>query len=181
MKENNFEKILGQRIFQARQRKGLSRQKLAAKSALTYGYLAGVERGTICISLVNFIRIYAALDNDPEVFSCINEFVDTASYKNSLKDERLEKQRKKNHLNYLKKWGQTIKNFREEKGFSQEELSRKIKISPDHLIALENGVFDEDITKISKILDRIGKCLGVPQYYLFPDGEESVYETVSAY
>jgi len=165
MKDNTFEKILGKRILEGRQRKRLSRQRLAAKSGLTYGYLAGVERGSCCISLVNFIRIYEALDNDREIFNCLDELVDIGSHKNSVKDERLEARREKKHLKYLKRIGQLIKNAREEKGLSQEELSRKIRIGQDRLAAVENGAPDKER---DKILEKISKGLGVSLYCFFP-------------
>ena len=52
--------------------------------------------------------------------------------------------------------GKKIRQIRLEKGFSQEELSEKIDISPRHMCTIENGnSFPslETFVKISKILD----------------------------
>lgn len=52
--------------------------------------------------------------------------------------------------------GKKIRQIRIEKGFSQEEFSEKIDISPRHMCTIENGKSlpsIETFVKISKILD----------------------------
>ena len=52
--------------------------------------------------------------------------------------------------------GKKIRQIRKERGFSQEELSEKIDISPRHMCTIENGnsfPSIETFVKISEILD----------------------------
>ncbi len=52
--------------------------------------------------------------------------------------------------------GKKIRQIRKEKGFSQEELSEKIDISPRHMCTIENGnsfPSIETFIKIAEILD----------------------------
>ena len=55
--------IVGNRIKQLRNIKGLSQEKLALKAEIDRTYLAGVESGKRNISIVNLEKIIIALDS----------------------------------------------------------------------------------------------------------------------
>ncbi|MGB9662081.1 MAG: helix-turn-helix domain-containing protein [Moorellaceae bacterium] len=64
--------------------------------------------------------------------------------------------------------GSTIRNFREEKGYSLEELARKSQISPSYLSEIERGRKRPSL----KTLDKICSALNLPREALIPPETE---------
>ncbi|SMB99871.1 Helix-turn-helix [Thermanaeromonas toyohensis ToBE] len=60
--------------------------------------------------------------------------------------------------------GATIRNFREEKGYTLEELARKSQISPSYLSEIERGHKRPSL----KTLDKICSALNIPREALIP-------------
>jgi transcriptional regulator with XRE-family HTH domain len=56
-----YRRITGQKIRAFRKKAGLSQEKLAEKSDLSYKYLGEVERGSVNVSLDSLARIAKAL------------------------------------------------------------------------------------------------------------------------
>jgi len=60
----------GHRVREIRISKGLSQERLAFSSGLDRSYVGGVERGQRNVSLLNIIKLAAALNVEPrELFS----------------------------------------------------------------------------------------------------------------
>lgn len=55
----------GQNLREARQRTGLSQEKLAAKAGIDRTYVGGAERGERNVALVNIVRLAEALEIAP--------------------------------------------------------------------------------------------------------------------
>jgi transcriptional regulator with XRE-family HTH domain len=72
-------------------------------------------------------------------------------------------------------FGANVKDYRKRKGFSQEELSEKLAISPNHLSKIERG----RAFVSAELLERLVSALDVPAQALFSSaadaaaGEES--------
>ncbi|MBW3655426.1 MAG: helix-turn-helix domain-containing protein [Gemmatimonadetes bacterium] len=58
-------KRLGENLRAARQRTGLSQEKLAAKAGIDRTYVGGAERGERNVALVNIVRLAEALQIAP--------------------------------------------------------------------------------------------------------------------
>jgi transcriptional regulator with XRE-family HTH domain len=58
-------KRFGENLREARQRTGLSQEKLAAKAGIDRTYLGGAERGERNVALVNIVRLGEALEIAP--------------------------------------------------------------------------------------------------------------------
>jgi transcriptional regulator with XRE-family HTH domain len=55
----------GENLREARQRTGLSQEKLAAKAGIDRTYVGGAERGERNVALVNIVRLAEALEIAP--------------------------------------------------------------------------------------------------------------------
>lgn len=60
-------KIIGEILREARERAGLTQQKLAALAGMDRSYLSDVERGTVSVSLERFLQIAKAMGIGAEV------------------------------------------------------------------------------------------------------------------
>ncbi|HEY7767576.1 helix-turn-helix transcriptional regulator [Longimicrobium sp.] len=58
-------KRFGENLREARQRTGLSQEKLAAKAGIDRTYVGGAERGERNVALVNIVRLAEALEIAP--------------------------------------------------------------------------------------------------------------------
>lgn len=58
-------KRFGANLREARQRTGLSQEKLAAKAGIDRTYVGGAERGERNVALVNIVRLAEALEIAP--------------------------------------------------------------------------------------------------------------------
>jgi transcriptional regulator with XRE-family HTH domain len=63
--EKSAARQLGARIRKRREKLGLSQEALADHAGLHRTYVGGVERGERNISLINILRLAAALNEDP--------------------------------------------------------------------------------------------------------------------
>jgi transcriptional regulator with XRE-family HTH domain len=59
--------LFGQRVRSRREKLGLSQEVLAARAGVHRTYLGAVERGERNITLINILRLCAALGVDPSV------------------------------------------------------------------------------------------------------------------
>lgn len=54
-------------------------------------------------------------------------------------------------VNIYKKFGERVKDFRKEKGLSQEELAEKVKVDVRTIVAIETGKRNPTLNTINKI------------------------------
>lgn len=64
-KRSDAVRAFGKRVRERRQERGWSIEALADRAGLHWTYVGSVERGERNISLVNILRLAAALETDP--------------------------------------------------------------------------------------------------------------------
>ena len=62
-----------------------------------------------------------------------------------------------------------VKEFREEKGWSQVELARRARVAPQNLSAVERGT----LSPWPKVKRALSRALKIPESELFPAEEET--------
>ena len=72
MQRDNFNRMLGIALKRARNRTGLSQDDLADRTGISRGFISDVERGAKGLSLLRFMSMYKALDEQgDEIFADI--------------------------------------------------------------------------------------------------------------
>ena len=96
------------------------------------------------------VQYIAPTINKVTTFDALNNFTKQVSTINFATKQMILENKEKFIRDYRIKIGDTIKNIREKKGFSQDELAEIMKVNRTTISKIENGKFNLSIDYLSK-------------------------------